>query len=224
MLSKSDIEFCQWLGEARYKDKKTNSNYRPLSENSAMIGVAGELLFSLRTGYPVDTEIRPKGDGGIDFKTPLGTIDVKTHRRASTNGLLVESGKVKAFIFVLAEYFDEPPAVKLLGFAEACTVRNHPALPPNKHNISNHKVPIPILETMEKLLTWLQDIDPGPGKTVVQMTDKEFHRRCWAQDAVKRWGSLTPPPARSLQEIWREAGLLGDPAPGPGLISEKPLK
>lgn len=41
-------------------------------------GSLGELLFSRVYGFPVDTTIRPDGDGGIDFNTPIGIIDVKT--------------------------------------------------------------------------------------------------------------------------------------------------
>lgn len=209
ILTLDDIHFCKWLGEARYKDKKDYSSYRPLSDNFAMVGVAGELLFSLKTGYAVNTDITPWGDGGIDFDTPLGTIDIKTLRRASQSGLLVEEGKVRAFLYVLAEFWDEPPSVKLLGFAEACSVRNHPARRGSR-DIINHRVPIETLEPMDKLYQWLKDIDPGPGKGILEMTNKEFHRRCWAIQARAWWGSLTPPPDRTLQEIWRAAGLLDE--------------
>lgn len=208
LLTQDDIHFCKWLGEARYKDKQHYASYKPLSKDFAMIGVAGELLFSLRTGYAVDTEIKPEGDMGIDFYTALGTIDIKTGRMRRDKKLLVKEGTVKSFIYVLVEYQDDPPGVKFLGYTEACTVRNHPPAPPNKYDIINHEVPLGILDPVEHLLGWLRDIDPGPGKLVPQMTDQEFHRRTWARQALARWGSLTPPPPRSLKEIWEKAGLI----------------
>lgn len=219
ILTPDDLHFCKWLGEARYKDKQEYASYKPLSEDFLMIGVAGELLFSLRTGYAVDTVIRPNGDGGIDFRTPLGTIDVKTGRMGREPKLLVKAGTVNAFLYVLVEYQDKPPGVKFLGFTEACTVRNHPPALPNKHDIINHEVPVSILEPIDRLLGWLKTIDPGPGKTVQEMTDQEFHGRTWARQALARWGSLTPPPPRTLQEIWVLAGV-GGPEPGPGLRSK----
>jgi hypothetical protein len=206
-LTPGDLHFCKWLGEARYKDKQHYASYKPLSKDFAMIGVAGELLFSLRTGYAVDTVIRPKGDGGIDFRTPLGTVDVKTGRMGENPKLLVKAGTVNAFIYVLVEYQDDPPGVKFLGYTEACTVRNHPPALPNRHDIINHEVPLGILDPVDYLLKWLKDIDPGPGKLVPQMTDQEFHRRTWARQALARWGSLTPPPPKSLEQIWAAAGL-----------------
>ena len=207
LLTKDDLHFCKWLGEARYADKKNYANYKPLSKDSAMIGVAGELLFSLTTGYAVDTEIKKAGDGGIDFKTPLGTVDCKTGKMGPSPKLLVKEGTVKAFIYVLVDYQDDPPRVGFLGYTEACTVRNHPPSLPNRHDIINHEVPLDILDPVEHLLGWLRDIDPGPGKQVQQMTGEESYRRTVLRQALARWGSLTPPPPRSLKEIWAEAGL-----------------
>jgi len=208
ILTPGDLHFCKWLGEARYKDKQHYASYKPLSKDFAMIGVAGELLFSLKTGYAVDTVIRENGDGGIDFYTPLGTVDVKTGRLGNNDPkLLVKEGTVKAFIYVLVEYWDDPPRVEFRGYTEACTVRNHPPAKANKHDIINHEVPVGILDPVDHLFGWLRDIDPGPGKLVPQMTDQEFHRRTWARQALARWGSLTPPPPKSLKQIWAEAGL-----------------
>ena len=207
ILTPDDLHFCKWLGEARYKDKQHYANYKPLSKDFAMIGVAGELLFSLETGYAVDTEIKPEGDGGSDFRTPLGTIDVKTGRMGDDPRLLVKAGTVKAFLYVLVEYRDDPPRVKFLGYTEACTVRNHPPAPLNKHDIINHEVPLDILDPVDYLLGWLKDIDPGPGKSVPQMTGEESYRRTVARQVLARWESLTPPPPKSLKKIWAEAGL-----------------
>ena len=87
---------------------------RPLSSEYDLVGLAGEKAFAERYGYNVDRELRPGGDGRIDFETPVGTVDVKTARKAYN--LLREQGKPHADLLVLAEYDDATEQAVLLGW------------------------------------------------------------------------------------------------------------
>ena len=77
--------------------------------------MAGERSFSARYGYPINDLGLPGGDGGFDFGTWLGAVDVKTYRRPAH--LLVEAGKSSATVYVLAWYDDTVGTASLLGWA-----------------------------------------------------------------------------------------------------------
>jgi hypothetical protein len=70
------------------------------------IGIAGEIAFAKKFNLIIDTTIRPEGDGHVDFKTSIGTIDVKTARKAFN--LLVKEWEMPkcADILVLAKFND----------------------------------------------------------------------------------------------------------------------
>ena len=69
-------------------------------------------------------KLRPSGDGGKDFDSPLGSIDVKTARKAFN--LIVEANKVDSDIYVLAQYDDETDNAALIGWASREEVLNAP--------------------------------------------------------------------------------------------------
>lgn len=74
---------------------------RPLGKDYEQVGLVGEWEFGRFCGQMPRT--RPGGDGGVDFRIPCTfTVDVKTSRKGYY--LLVEEGKVKADIYVLAHY------------------------------------------------------------------------------------------------------------------------
>ena len=107
--------------------KRTAPSHRPLGPRHDAVGLAGERAFAARYGYPVDEREFARGDGGADFRTYRGTVDVKTYRRPEH--LLVEVGKERADLYVLACYDDVVDDATLLGWAtvkevEAATVRD----------------------------------------------------------------------------------------------------
>ena len=89
-----------------------HKSHRPLSSGYEIIGVLGELKFEEHTGIPIDEEGYVWGDNGIDFETSAGPVDVKTAKKAYN--LIIEEGKVKDFIYVLAQIYRED--VVLLGW------------------------------------------------------------------------------------------------------------
>lgn len=96
---------------ARHTGKPTR---RPFSrEVTDIVGIAGEAEFGRVFGFPVDTS-RKNGDGGVDFYTPAGTVDVKTYIRPYR--LLVEQKKARADIYVLAGYDAETKRARLMGW------------------------------------------------------------------------------------------------------------
>jgi hypothetical protein len=104
-----------------HKDQQSS---RPLSKDYELIGICGEAAFSAATGIPIDLTSRVDGDKGIDFTTPVGTVDVKTARKPYY--LAVEQGKVIADIYVLAQYDDETRRARLLGWEYGSAFRNLP--------------------------------------------------------------------------------------------------
>jgi hypothetical protein len=93
---------------------KNHASSRPLSKNYEYLGLKGEAKFAEEFGIPMDNKLRPEGDGGRDFPSVLGNIDVKTARKAFN--LLVEVGKVVSDVYVLAKYTDETDEAELLGW------------------------------------------------------------------------------------------------------------
>jgi hypothetical protein len=111
------------LAARRARLHQGHASSRPLSEGHEHVGLAGERHFASLTGLPLDESDRIAGDGGIDFILPLG-IDVKTARKP--HFLIVEEGKVRADIYVLAAYRDDYDATSLIGWAWGNDVRRAP--------------------------------------------------------------------------------------------------
>src|SRR6185369_4053399 len=80
------------------------------------VGACGEKAFAMAAGLPLDRDVRPNGDGGIDFVVRIQgrelTIDVKTNRRV--DHLLVKTTDHPADIYVLA-HFDRG-AISFVGW------------------------------------------------------------------------------------------------------------
>jgi len=102
------------IAEERTRTHISHTSTRPLSPDYDYVGVAGEVAFAEEFGLEVDTTSRPSGDGGIDFMTPVGTIDVKTYRKPYH--LLREVRKPHADILVLAGFDDTSGEVHLIGW------------------------------------------------------------------------------------------------------------
>lgn len=83
-----------------------------------LVGVLGEIAFAHRYGYPLDETVRPAGDGGVDFWTTLGSVDVRTiGRRYPVCHLLQRAARpVVARLYVLAAVDSTGRAALLLGW------------------------------------------------------------------------------------------------------------
>jgi len=140
---------------------KTHGNARkdlhnPIKQQDALIedkdpmGMLGEMAFALITGHAVDLEQRIEGDEGYDFIVPLKfTIDVKTTAKTEkSHNLMVQEGKVKADIYVLAMVENDMP--DFVGWAWGKQVKAAPTRD-FRAGYQSHYIPIDNLSPMDEL-------------------------------------------------------------------------
>lgn len=138
-----DTNTIRTIANQRVSLHAQHSSCRPLSEDYEYVGLLGEVRFAETLNLSVDLSTRPKGDNGIDFYTPIGTIDVKTARKAYN--LIVEKGKVFADIYVLAQYADDK--VAFLGWEHGDEIKQCPTRDFG-YGIINHYKPVSQLKHM----------------------------------------------------------------------------
>lgn len=146
------------IAEERENIHENHASSRPLSEGYERIGLVGEYQFAKEFGFEVDEELRPEGDGGKDFPSKLGSIDVKTARKAFN--LIVEENHVKSDIYVLAQYYDQNNKARLLGWAYKKEVLAAPTKDFG-YGVINHYIPKEKLYKMTSLKRKL-----NPAKTL----------------------------------------------------------
>ena len=112
-------------------------------------GSIGELLFSSVYGFPVDTTIRPDGDGGIDFTTPIGIIDVKTALKPFN--LLVKKGEINnpVEIYILARDHGDGTA-SFVGWEYADVMKRCPAKDVGGKGIISHYKSAKVIRPMKE--------------------------------------------------------------------------
>jgi len=125
---------------------------RKLSANYELIGLVGERTFSRASGLQMDLSPRIGGDKGIDFRTRLGTLDVKTARGVIY--LAVEEHKVRARLYVLAKFI-EPCEAELVGWAWDSEVLRSPVGLLPRGSIPSHLLPRAMLRPFGALLSAL---------------------------------------------------------------------
>lgn len=127
---------------------------RPLSSNYEEVGVVGEWAFAEFCGLMPNTQ--GGKDGGKDFEVPVVfTVDVKTSKKG--DALLVEAGKVKADIYVLAKYDEgtddsQAPAgtATLLGWTFATYLKGREPYDTGR-GVVNYRVNVEELRPMGEL-------------------------------------------------------------------------
>ena len=112
------------IARDREEIHKNHKSSRPLSHNYEYIGLKAESCFADKYGLAMDKELKPSGDNGKDFIINNKTIDIKAARKAYN--LIVEKGKVKSDIYVLAQYCDVTDNIDFLGWAAKPRVLNAP--------------------------------------------------------------------------------------------------
>ena len=142
------VKNIERIAKEREEVHRNHASSRPLSAGSELVGLAGEYQFAEEFGFKVDEELRPEGDGGRDFKSILGSIDVKTARKAFN--LIVEKGHVNSDVYVLAQYYDENKSAFLLGWAFKEEIINAPTKDFG-YGVINHYIPKGKLRKMSSL-------------------------------------------------------------------------
>lgn len=152
-------------------------------------GALGEIRFEERYGYAVDENARPQGDGGIDFWTVCGSVDVKTALRYSAPMHLMHlAGKPWAHLYVLAYAAPDMDDATLVGWCFGCTLREGPATGVSGQVFRgvDHCLPADQLCAMpllDKLYAYWE---------MVRATHPDLYRRVWAHWYPER-AALLPP-------------------------------
>jgi hypothetical protein len=123
------------------------------------VGLMGEWAFACFCG--VMMKLEPGGDGGVDFELPVVfTVDVKTSRRG--DNLLVEAGKVKADIYVLAHYTetDGEGTAALVGWTSQAMVKSYEPYDTGR-GVVNHCIPAEKLRPMSELERMMGKVKRG---------------------------------------------------------------
>jgi hypothetical protein len=133
---------------------------RPLSNNYEEVGVVGEWEFGRLCGQMPKEPSTRGGDGGWDFEVPVVfTVDVKTSRKGDV--LLVEQGKLKADIYVLAHYAGDGDGETILaGWAFATQLKSVPPVDTGR-GVVNHALPVAQLRPMAELERMMGKIRRG---------------------------------------------------------------
>jgi hypothetical protein len=122
---------------------------RPWGKDYEDVGLLGEWEFGCFSGQM--PKLKVGGDGGVDFEIPVVyTVDVKTARNPAR--LLVEAGKVKADIYVLAHFteVEDEAQATLLGWTSAHVVKSYEPVDTGR-GVINHAVPADKLRPMDEL-------------------------------------------------------------------------
>jgi hypothetical protein len=119
------------IGTARQSNHPDLSDRLYVDPNTEhILGVKGEMAFSLVTGLPMDLNIYANGDKGIDFMTPFGnsvelvTLDVKG--AVTPFHLLVKSHEIERCAEILVQSRVEGNKVWLIGWEHKCIMERMP--------------------------------------------------------------------------------------------------
>lgn len=117
-LSDDELETINEEGRKRDEMHPDSRNWKIPREMTNVRGLKGEFAFAKYYDLEVDTDLRPDGDGGIDFVVEINgnekTVDVKTVNYPNNPLLLVrEAREDHPDMYVLTA--TDSPEVKLVG-------------------------------------------------------------------------------------------------------------
>jgi hypothetical protein len=96
-----------------------------------LMGALAEVAWEKWKGWPVDSESRPDGDGGIDFEREGKTYQIKARNlaRYPLPDLLCRPDYAKADFFILAEVnMENAEWVRMAGWCEGWRLRAAPSI------------------------------------------------------------------------------------------------
>ena len=151
-MRRARLTYDELLAVAKERERihANHATSRPLSPDYEVKGLMGEEAFAWRFGFGTEyLDLKPQGDGRIDFHTPAGTVDVKTAEKPYY--LFAEEGVKHADILVLASYNPVPTrCVSLLGWEYSDLMLTLPKRDFG-HGIVNHYKPRHKLRPMQDL-------------------------------------------------------------------------
>ena len=146
------------IGTARQQlhDQHPSRRLYPDRTTEHRIGAKGEVWFGKRYNLPVDTTLRKSGDGGVDFDTAIGTIDVQTSR-INKDFVLVKASKIPRIANIVVFLYWDESADKIIpkGWIYGYQICNHPIVKigdnPTHPFWKSHAVPVGSLYPIESL-------------------------------------------------------------------------
>lgn len=141
------VEKVKRIAQRREAIHKDHTSSRPLSDGYEFKGLLGEAAFALEFHCDVDWRDLSGGDGGIDFKTSIGTIDIKTAVKAYN--LLMEINKQHSDILVLAR-FESESVIFFCGWEREPVMKTMPSRDFG-YGIVNYYRPVKKLRAMASL-------------------------------------------------------------------------
>lgn len=126
MMNKPEYEMLRRIADDIESLHVNHASQRILSEDYLFMGLAGEYTLAKELAITYKISLQPGGDKGIDFNTPIGTVDVKTARKPYWLIVPVEN-KHPADIYVLAGYQDLGRIVTLIGWTYWNILKEQPA-------------------------------------------------------------------------------------------------
>lgn len=111
------------MAKQRHEIKKGRSYYKQLGDiefNPHLLGLLGELTFSIITGLPIDEKLKRNGDGGVDFIYQGVPINVKTTRWKSGLPMLEFEKKYNNFdgVYVYIMVDEERKKGRIIGWID----------------------------------------------------------------------------------------------------------
>lgn len=148
---------------ARSALHRGHSTQRILAKDYELVGLAGEQAFCDWANIEPDLSLKPKGNGGYQHRVNGRKVAIKTYRKP--NNLLVEEGKVRADIYVLALYRDATQDATLLGWATKDEVLAREPYDVGGMGVVSHAIHHTALHEMDDLRGVL-GIVAGVGETI----------------------------------------------------------
>ena len=143
-------ELLRQEGERRYELHGGDASPDNFVRDCQYVGLVGQRKFAEVYNQPFDWKLRPNGDGGIDFVVPLAfSIDITASRKPKN--LIQRVGKVKADIYVLAQYFDETDSAELLGWEYGAKLKAAPTQIFRPATYESHFIPRAEIRHMDEL-------------------------------------------------------------------------
>jgi hypothetical protein len=176
----TQLEKAKALGRKRQGGHSSGHKHSTRTDRSApakehQMGVLAELMLSSIFRKPLDEEVRPGGDGGVDFTCRMKSgkpvvINVKA-RAEPWQELLIKTTELKrGAIYVLAHTDLSTGVVDVLGCIPSAKITHekYPPRPPFNTNLQrgerflNHVIPQADLVPFEALLAKLDIAESNP--------------------------------------------------------------
>jgi hypothetical protein len=205
-----DMEEMRRLGTERRAIHRNHKSSRELSATYQEVGMAGELAFAAWSDHPMDKTKRPRGDKW-DFLINDWRIDVKTTSNDyAVSYLLVELGKIRNDLYVLARY-EGDGLVTLLGYTTADEVAEAPYRDFGRgltnHYLQPHQLrPMRLLRAVLSKSRFGEMPEPektGPIVSPFRMREIMLNGGIGTEEQRARW-------QRELDEMRSNAGLTAE--------------